>query len=99
VQPIGPGRLQVIVTAGTQPATPNNRLSELRFQPGANTLVDVNGQTGLTGAATVSLPGRPASATFVLQRAQAGQPSHLPFVVVDDCGPFPTFVGGGPTAF
>jgi len=99
VQPTGPGRLQVSVTVGTQPATPDNHLVEPRIQPGTNALVDVAGRTGLTGAANIPLETHPSNATFFVRRAQDGQPVHLPFVVVDDCGLFPTFVGGGPTAF
>ena len=34
----------------------------------------------------------------IAERALA-MDNRLPFVVVDDCGLFPTFVGGGPTAF
>ena len=97
--PSGPNRLQVNVTIGTQPATPDNRLKELHIQPGTNALVDVNGQSGITGAVDLAIPGRPANVTFFVRRAQPGQPTHLPFVVVDDCGAFPTFVGGGPGAF
>jgi hypothetical protein len=95
----GAGRLRVTVTAGTTPATPINRLVELRFGAGTNTLVDVGGQTGRSGSFTVPLADRPATVSFVVQRAIAGQASHLPFTVVDVCGLWPTFVGGGPSAF
>jgi len=38
--------------------------------------------------------------TFFARRGggPADQATNLPFVVVDDCGAFPTFVGGGPSA-
>jgi hypothetical protein len=98
-QPAGPGRLRVTVAAGTQPATPNNRLLELRFQAGTNVALDINGQTGLTGPQTITFADRPSSVTFEVQHVQAGAAATLPFSVVDDCGAFQTLVGGGPNAF
>jgi autotransporter-associated beta strand protein len=98
-QPTGSGGLSVTVTAGTQPATPGNRLAELRFQAGTNALLDINGHAGLAGPQTIALASRPTSVTFVVRRAHAGAATTLPFTVVDDCGGFQTFVGGGPNAF
>jgi autotransporter-associated beta strand protein len=95
----GPGRLKVTVTVGTQPAFPTNRLSALHFLPGANALVDVNGQTGLTGDVRIPLQNQPVSTTFVVRRATAGQVTQLPLIVEDGCGEWKTFVGGGPAAF
>lgn len=99
--PDGPGRLRVTVTAGTQPATPNNRLVELRFQPGpnANALVDIREQVGRSGAFTYVLADRPSSVVFVVRRATVGQATQLAFVVADTCGDWRTFVGGGAGAF
>jgi hypothetical protein len=51
------------------------------------------------GSFTLPLPDRPASTTFWVRRATDGRATSLPLVVVDDCGTWPTFVGGGPTAF
>lgn len=93
--PTGDGRLRVTVVAGTDAANPTNRLSELRFEAGTNALVDVAGQTARPGPFTLPLPDRPASVTFFARRAAPGQPTTLPVTVVDDCGPWPTFVGGG----
>lgn len=98
VAPDGPGRLRVVVTATTSITSPVNGLVEIRFQAGTNALVDVGGQNGRTGAFTVPLSGRPASTTFFVRRERAGA-THLPFVVVDECRNWPTFVGGGPNAF
>jgi hypothetical protein len=91
--------LRVTVAAGTQPATPNNRLLELRFQAGTNVALDINGQTGLTGPQTITFADRPSSVTFEVRRVQAGAAATLPLAVVDDCGAFQTLVGGGPNAF
>jgi len=98
-QPTGDGRLQVTVAAGTQAPNVANRLTELRFQAGTNALIDVAGENGRSGAFSVSLPARPASVTFFVRRAAPDQATSLSFVVVDDCGAWPAFVGGGPSAF
>jgi hypothetical protein len=37
--------------------------------------------------------------TFLVGRATAGQAATVSFTVTDGCGDFPTFVGGGPSAF
>jgi hypothetical protein len=93
------GRLEVTVTAGTAGSNASNRLTELRFGPGTNALVDVGGQTGRSGTFNVALSDRPTSVTFFVRRATAGQGTSLPVTVVDDCGAWPAFVGGGATAF
>jgi hypothetical protein len=98
-QPTVDGRLQVTVTAGTAAPNGSNRLTELRFGAGSNALIDVAGQTGKSGAFTAPLSDRPTSLTFFVRRETAGQGTSVPLTVVDDCGAWPTFVGGGPTSF
>jgi hypothetical protein len=95
----GDGRLRVTVTAGTSGPNGANRLQQLRFDAGTNALVGIGSQAGRAGAFTLPLPERPSTVTFLVQRATAGQSTTLPFTVVDDCGAWTTFVGGGPTAF
>jgi hypothetical protein len=97
--PDGQGGLKVTVQAGTSGTNQNNHLHTLRFRGATNALVDVNGQTGRTGDFDVDLPATPAQATLTVRRATAGQPTTVPITLVDDCGPWPTFVGGGPGAF
>jgi len=97
--PTGDGRLAMTLTAGTQGPNGANRLTELRFGAGANTLVDVAGQTGKSGAFTVPLNGSVVSVTFVVRRATPGQATTVPVTIVDTCGDWPSFVGGGPGAF
>jgi hypothetical protein len=91
--------LRVVVAAGTTAQTPNNRLVAVRFLPGANALVDAGGQSNRTGSFTVGLPDRPSQTTFYVRRGAPGSATTLPFVVIDDCGEFRSFVGGGPWAF
>jgi hypothetical protein len=88
------GSLQVGITA----TGPNNRLLALQVSKTTNALVDVAGQSGRSGAFTVSLPGSSASATFTIRRASAGA-ATVSLTVVDRCGTWSTFVGGGPAAF
>jgi CSLREA domain-containing protein len=91
----GDGRLRAAISAnGT-----NNTLVSLRVARLDNAQVEVAGQAVPSGGVTVSLPpGTPATDLF-LRPATAGQPSVVQFVVVDRCGEWSTFVGGGPSAF
>jgi hypothetical protein len=92
------GRLVATLTATGSPATPNNRLRELHFRTGPNATVEVAGQAPRSGDFTVGLPDRPEQVGFSVQRAGEGT-VHVQVVAVDDCGQWPTFVGGGPGAF
>ena len=87
------------MTARTSPATPTNRLIGIRFRSGTNALVDAGGQDGRTGEFAVTLADRPQQAVFHVRRATPGLATTVPFVVSDECGEFPTLVGGGPSAF
>jgi uncharacterized repeat protein (TIGR01451 family) len=59
----------------------------------SNALVDINGQAGQSGVFDVTLR-RPSQVAFTIRRAGVGA-SFVPFWVVDDCGQYPKFVGGG----
>ena len=93
--PAGAGRLQVSVAA----TGANNTVRELRFGAATNALIDVGGQSGRPGNFAVSLPSGANGVTFFVRRASAGAATTVPFVVADGCGDWPTFVGGGPSAF
>jgi len=97
--PGAPGSLQVTVTA----TGANNLLLALRFgdpRPSSNELIDVGGQTGRSGAFTVTLPPPGVGQTqFTIRRATPGQATTVSFTVVDRCGDWPTLAGGGPSAF
>ena len=54
--------------------------------------------TSVTGA-PIQLAGTPASIQLTLHRVHDGQASTVALVVTDGCGDWPTFFGGGPTAF
>jgi hypothetical protein len=90
----GGGGLQVNVTATGQ----HNRLMAIEIAQTNNALVDIGGQAGRTDAFTVDLGGTSASTAFTVRRASAG-PATVNLAVVDRCGRWTTFVGGGATAF
>ena len=62
------------------------------------TALDVAGSAGTAGF-SVTLAGSPASVTGTVTRLHAGEAVHVPLVALDQCGAWPTFVGGGPNAF
>jgi hypothetical protein len=94
----GRGALQVTITPTALNTSAPNTITSLRFGQFQNATVTLNGQAIASGQ-TVALS--PAQSTVVLTvgRQSAGQPTTVPFTVVDTCGEWPTFVGGGPNAF
>lgn len=86
----GGGALQVRV----QSATAGLALRQIRFGTFQNAIVTMNGQA-ITSGQTVTLPAGTASAELQVRRLAAGQSTTVPFTVVDGCGEWPTFVGGG----
>jgi hypothetical protein len=90
----------VTVNAGRPGTAPNNVLRSIRIVRANNAQVEIFGQTIGAGGGTVTLSPT-ASLTFTVLRQPPGVPAAVtvPFVVTDDCGEWPTFVGGGPNAF
>lgn len=97
--PAGPGRLQVTLTAGTSALAPSNALRQVRFGAASNALIDAGSQVGRSGSFSLALPSSPSQFSFTVRRATAGVATTVPLTVVDGCGDWPTFVGGGPNAF
>lgn len=93
------GSLQVTVAVGKPPTGPNNRLHALKFGAATNGVIDIQSQVGVPGNFTVNLPPATAQASFTVRRVTPGVATTVQVVVVDDCGDWPTFVGGGPSAF
>jgi sugar lactone lactonase YvrE len=91
------GVLQVHVEPS--PVTPqqNNRLVELRFGQFDNGTVTYSGKP-VTSGQTITLPANSVAADFSVARVTPGQPTTVHLTVVDSCGAWPTFVGGGPAA-
>jgi hypothetical protein len=95
----GPERLQVTVAVGVLPGTPANTLREVRFGVAQNALIDVpGGPSGSSGGFT-HRPPEGSILTFFVRRISPAGGATVPLILVDECGEYPTFVGGGPDAF
>lgn len=91
------GALYVTVAAVNGPGVPGNSLTSLRFgEPRAsfNALVDIGGQQGRTGSFQVPIDAGVPAVTFAVRRAEPG-PATAYFIVLDACGGWATFAGGG----
>ncbi|HZS02765.1 MAG TPA: hypothetical protein VFE37_28900 [Chloroflexota bacterium] len=97
--PTGDGGLRVTLSATTNASTPTNRL--VRMLGGLSTNVGtVAGDFGVQPPPfDYTFPAGTRQTTLVVRRATPGQAATLRLVVVDGCGDWPTFVGGGPSAF
>lgn len=86
--------LRVHVEATPLNTQTNNSLQQIRFGTLQNATVTLSGQA-ITSGQTVSLPANTFAADFVVRRVTPGQSTTVPFTVVDACGDWNTFVGGG----
>jgi hypothetical protein len=79
----------------------NARLLQLQIGALTNAVVDLDalGQMGVGSGATIALPPETLSLSLYVRRVTPGHASHANLTVVDGCGAWPTFVGGGPSAF
>lgn len=99
--PVGGGRLRVTLTARGA----GNRLQLLQFAgpsaqvPSPNARIEDASGALHTLPATLTPPGSPTTYTFHVRRDTPGQATTVAFTVVDNCGAWPTLVGGGPNAF
>jgi hypothetical protein len=88
------GRLRVSVLA--RPSVDGNRIRALRFLDPRNAVIDIiNGPFSQNRAFTYSPSGGMEFVEFAVGRATASGPVHVPYVIVEDCGEWKTFVGGG----
>ena len=72
----------------------NNPLQQVKFGAFQNATVTMNGQPIVSGQ-TVTLPPNSPAMDFTVRRVTPGQSTTVPFTIVDGCGEWPTFVGGG----
>jgi hypothetical protein len=84
VEPVGDGVLEVTVTAG------EGALTGLEVGDGTNWAIEP--------PAPIQIPAGATEFTFRVRRTAPGAVS-VPFTVTDGCGEWPTFVGGGASAF
>lgn len=95
-----PGTLQVTVSATRSAAAPNNTVMQIQFGPAQNAIVEINGQSRPGGSFTASIPAGTQQVGFLVRRSPTNAPSTtVPFTVIDDCGEWKSFVGGGASAF
>ena len=92
--PTGDGRLRVTLSASGA----NNWLRELQLGRAVNAVVDAATVSGTAGNVAVPLPAGTQSTQLFVRRAGPGAVT-VPLVVIDRCGEWPTFVGGGAGAF
>jgi hypothetical protein len=99
----GGGKLVVQVESTALSTAGVNPLQQVKFGTLQNARVTMSGQ-GAPGTQSVSsdqavvFPASTTTATFTVERAAPGQPTTVPFTVVDGCGEWKSFVGGGAAA-
>jgi len=95
----GGGALQVHVEATAHSTGENNPLLRIDFGQLQNARVTLNGQPITSGQSfTPPAQANAHGVDFAVERVTPGQPVMVPFTVLDDCGTWPTFVGGGTAA-
>jgi hypothetical protein len=80
----GGGALNVHVESTPLSTPANNPLRQIKL--------------GTLQNATVALPANTVGVDLVVRRVTAGQAAMVPFTVVEGCGEWTTFVGGGAAA-
>lgn len=101
VVPTGAGTVRVTVSAQTNASTPANSLSAIQFNTTATShaLISIpNGVQNSTSPPPVN-PVNPQPFVFFVRPQTPGSYVTVPLMVTDGCGPWNTFVGGGPSAF
>jgi uncharacterized protein YkwD len=94
-----PGVLEVTVAAGRSGGPANNSLRAVRVGSVVNGTVDVSGRGRVASGTTVTMAPGTQQATLIVRRSASGTATTVPLVLTDACGEWPTFVGGGPSAF
>jgi uncharacterized repeat protein (TIGR01451 family) len=99
VQPVGGGRLQATLTVGTNASAPSNQFLGYSSGRVTNALIDIpGGPSGVTSFASAVPAGTP-QLVFFIRQADPSQGASVELAVSDNCGDWPTVVGGGPAVF
>ncbi|MFN8634357.1 MAG: Ig-like domain-containing protein [Chloroflexota bacterium] len=93
----GGGRLNVHVEATPLNTAANNPISRLEFGTLQNAKVMLSGQSVVSGQVVNGMTNTFAL-DFTVERVTPGLATTVPFTVVDVCGSWRTFVGGGTAA-
>ena len=94
---VAAGHLSGQIGTATNPGTPPNRLVRLQFNSIVNARVDVRSLVDQRLPFELALPDRPAAIELVVRRLNPG-PYTVQVVAHDDCGGWPTIIGGGASA-
>lgn len=93
---LGSGGLRVTVTVSGV----NNAIREVRFGAANNLEIDIPGRASAPGGNfTHAVPAGRQHLTFVIRKQHAAGAATAPLIVVDGCGEWRTFVGGGSASF
>jgi hypothetical protein len=99
----GGGTLQTTITARDAGCPgDNNQLQSIQATRLTNVTVDVATMPGIaasTARQSVALPSHLGSIPLTVRHLAAEQAATVELSVTDGCGSWPTFVGGGPSAF
>ena len=77
--------------------SPANTIRSIQFGPSTNAEVEVTDRPASGAAFALDMPPGATQASFTVHRTANG-PVQTPFTVVDGCGEWRTFVGGGASA-
>ena len=75
------------------------RMAENPNPSGTASVLQLHTLGGTVAGALVNLPAHPAQIGLTVHRVTPGQAATVELAVIDGCGSWPTFVGGGPSAF
>jgi glucose/arabinose dehydrogenase len=92
----GAGAIDVVISVTDNSTVPNNQLQSIAFTQISNARVSVGTEVDRRSAFTVPFAGGTRTTRVTVKRDQAGQAFLVSFAVTDRCGPWPSFVGGGP---
>ena len=90
--------LKAIVEATPLGTNQNNFLLQIRVDQADNATVRINGTPVAVGA-TFPVPASQVLVQLAITKTVATQPGTVQLTVVDGCGEWRTFVGGGANAF
>jgi hypothetical protein len=90
----GGGKLLVHVEATPLNTHQSNAVQRITFGTLQNARVTLDGQP-MTSDQAFTVQGSSSVIDFTVERAAPGQATTVPFTVVDGCGEWKTFVGGG----
>jgi hypothetical protein len=100
VVPSSATQLQATIAVNGAVGVPSNQIRGLEIGTATNALLDFPaGPTGVSSNTPVPLPPGTTTITFTVRRVSAGAAATVALTVVDNCGRWPTLVGGGVNAF